>query len=61
MNMTGLLTRNSGIWGSDEYTMTGGYQLYPQLTKYAQDAFGPSANANDAFTALSTNKHLRKR
>ena len=37
--------------GADEYTMTGGYQLYPQLTKYAQDAFGPSANANDAFTA----------
>ena len=45
---------DSKFWhmGADEYTMTGGYQLYPQLTKYAQDAFGPSANANDAFTAF---------
>ncbi|MDD7465076.1 MAG: family 20 glycosylhydrolase [Actinomycetaceae bacterium] len=48
----GVFTTDYWHMGADEYMIGSAYASYPQLARYAQDTFGPSATANDAFNAF---------
>ena len=52
-----VFTSKSWHMGADEYMLGSDFAKYPQILKYAQDKYGPSATPQDAFVDFVNRVH----